>query len=254
MDSVFPTPAIGRFEAITSALSALVYIVVAIGALASAPRDIRARLFLVVALSSLVPYLTPTLLWWRGESAPFTKPLVVGLALSATVSSPALFHFMQTFPWRRPWIRAHGGWLTAAYLVPPWLVLGLAAAAPRDMDDLTPAFALTMLLVLLPLLTVVGIVLPFAGLFSLYNSWLAAKRLGVARVERPLLVILVGQLAGGIFAVLIVPLLRIVVTSGPWATLAIALLFAFGLLTPIAFAVSVWRYGVLRIDPASSPF
>jgi hypothetical protein len=106
---------------------------------------------------------------------------------------------------------------------------------------------------LLPVLTLVGIVLPFAGLFSLYNSWLAAKRLGIARLGRPLLVILVGQLAGGIFAILIVPLLRIVVTSGPWVTLAVALLFAFGLLTPLAFAISVWRYGVLRIDAASEP-
>jgi len=254
MNPVFPAPVVGPFEAATSAISAIIYIGVALAALAAAPRDPRVRLFLLLAAANIVPYLTPVLFWMHGEEAQFTKLLTLGLALSATIGGLALFHFMQTFPWRRPWIREHGRWLTAAYVVCPLVVTGLVVAAPAQLDEITPAFALTVFVIGLPALVLVGIVLPFAGLFSLYNSWLASKRFGVTAAQAPTLAILVSQLAGGVLAILIIPLLHFVLPVGPWITVAAGLVFAFGLLMPIAFAAAIWRYDVLQIDPRSAPF
>jgi membrane protein YdbS with pleckstrin-like domain len=60
--------------------------------------------------------------------------------------------------------------------------------------------------------------------------------------------ILVSQLAGGVLAILIIPLLHFVAPSGPWVTIAAALLFGFGLVMPIAFAAGVWKFHVLDLD------
>jgi membrane protein YdbS with pleckstrin-like domain len=60
-------------------------------------------------------------------------------------------------------------------------------------------------------------------------------------------------MAGGVLAILIVPLLRLVAPTGAWVTIAAALLFAFGLLMPIAFAAAVWKYRVLDLDPEGPP-
>jgi hypothetical protein len=183
----------------------------------------------------------------RGAEAQFTKPLTLSLFLSVVIGGIALFHFLQVFPWRRPWIRVHGSWLAAAYAVCPLVALGMMLAAPDRLDESTPAFALTILVVGMPLLVLVGVVLPFAGLLSIYASWLDAKRLGVRNAERPALAMLVSQLAGGILAIIIVPLLHIILPTGPWITIASTLLFAFGLLMPIAFAMAIWIDGVLNI-------
>ncbi len=249
MDALWPSLAIGRFEAITSALSALVYIVVGLAALAKAPGDSRVRLFGVLALTSIAPYLTPVLFWRDGDQAQFTKPLTLALVLATTVGGIALFHFMQIFPWRRPWIRGHRRWLVAAYIVCPALACALILTAPDRLDEITPAFALTLFVVGVPLLMLVGVVLPFAGLLSLFDSWRVAKRLDVRAAERPALAILVSQLAGGLLAIVVVPLLHFVLPPGPWTTIAAALLFGFGLLMPIAFAAAIWHENVLGLDP-----
>jgi hypothetical protein len=56
---------------------------------------------------------------------------------------------------------------------------------------------------------------------------------------------LISQLAGGVLTILIVPVLHLVAPPGPWVTIASALLFGFGLLMPIAFAIGVWKYRLL---------
>ena len=56
-------------------------------------------------------------------------------------------------------------------------------------------------------------------------------------------------MAGGVLTILIIPLLRLVAPTGPLVTMAAALLFAFGLLMPVAFAAGVWKYRVLELDP-----
>jgi len=113
----------------------------------------------------------------------------------------------------------------------------------------SPASALLMLFVLIPVIFVVGIVLPFAALLSLYKSWQEAKRGGRDGARVTTLTILISQLAGGVLTILIVPLLHFVAPAGPWALIAAVMLFGFGLLFPIAFSVGVWKYAlVLQAD------
>ena len=100
----------------------------------------------------------------------------------------------------------------------------------------------------LPTIFIVAIVLPFAGLLSIYYSILAARAAGLEQARQPLMGILVSQLAGGVLAILIIPLLHVVAPAGPWVTIAAALLFGFGLLMPIAFAAAVWKFRVLDLD------
>jgi len=64
---------------------------------------------------------------------------------------------------------------------------------------------------------------------------------------------LVSQLAGGVLTILVIPLLRLVAPRGPWVTIAAALLFAFGLLMPVAFAAAVWRYRMLDTPADALP-
>ena len=65
--------------------------------------------------------------------------------------------------------------------------------------------------------------------------------------------ILISQMAGGVLTILIIPLLHLVAPTGPWATIAGALLFAFGMLMPLAFAAGVWKYRVLDLDIDAAP-
>src|SRR6185369_7872710 len=109
-------------------------------------------------------------------------------AASFAVGSPALFHFTQLFPWRRPWIRAHGRWLMAGYVLLPiptafvaWVVGALLGAMQSDagaggLGAVSAGLAETfVLLCAIPVIFVVGVVLPFAGVMSLVKSWREAK-------------------------------------------------------------------------------
>jgi hypothetical protein len=108
--------------------------------------------------------------------------------------------------------------------------------------------AVILLVVLIPTIFVVGVVLPFGGLLSLYKSWQEAKRDGHDGARVTTMTILISQLAGGVLTILVVPLLHIAARAapaGPWVTIAAALLFGVGLLFPIAFAIGVWRYRLI---------
>ena len=95
--------------------------------------------------------------------------------------------------------------------------------------------------------------MPFAALWSLYKTWLAAKSAGVQSARVTTYWILISQMGGGVLAILIIPLLHVVAPTGPWVTIAAVLLYAFGLLMPIAFAAGVWKYRVLDLDPDAFP-
>jgi hypothetical protein len=110
-----------------------------------------------------------------------------------------------------------------------------------------------LLVVGLPVVILVTVVLPVAGLISLYRSWTDARRFDVAAARWPTLAILVSQAAGGILTIVVMPLLHLALPGGPWPTIAAALLFGFGLLMPIAFALAVWRFDTLGLDPDSLP-
>jgi hypothetical protein len=112
---------------------------------------------------------------------------------------------------------------------------------------------LVILLVGLPVLFVVGLVVPFGALMSIYKTWNETKATGPEAARITTFWILISQMAGGVLAILIIPLLSIVAPTGPWVTMAAALLYAFGLLMPIAFAAGVWKYRVLELDAEGPP-
>jgi hypothetical protein len=257
-------PTATTFEMVCAVASAMLYLLVGIAALARAPRDIRARLFFAIAFASAPAYLVTLLLWVRGSLSDVILPVIVVVGLALMMGSLALFHFTQVFPWRRPWIRTHGRWLTIGYLIVPIaLAIAVWALAP-----LFVAFGeieasgsggvgavsaglvegLALLVVVVPLFFVVGLVLPFAAVLSLYKTWLTAKAAGVEAARITTFWILISQLAGGVLTILIIPLLRTVAPAGPWVTIAAVLLFGCGLLMPLAFGAGVWKYRVLDLD------
>ena len=229
-------------------MSAAVYIVVALAAMTKAPHDSRVRVFQLVAATNVVQYLVAVWLWTQGAQAEFTKTLVLATTVDATVGTVTLFHFAQVFPWRRPWIREHLRWLVAAYALCPIAMGGLVLAAPAQLDEITPAFAIVALLIGLPGLALLTVVLPVAGLVSLYKSYLTSKQEHLDRARIAALGILVSQLFGGILAVLILPLLHVLLPTGPWLTLAAAIVFAFEIMMPVFFAAAIWRFDVLQVN------
>jgi hypothetical protein len=262
MDSLFQAPVATAFDAASSFVSAGAYLLVGVAALAYAPRDARARLFLAVAVASAAPYGITTLMWLRGTAAALSRPVVMVTALSLMMGSLALLHFTQVFPWRRPWIRAYAPWLLAGYGVIPiaaaivaWLArrVDFGAMTGEAAGGLDVVAALALLGIVMPAIFILGVVTPFAGLLSLYKSWLAAKAAGIDAARRTTLWMLISQMAGGVLTILIIPLLHLVAPSGPWVTIAAALLFGFGLLMPAAFAVGVWKLGVLDLDIDALP-
>lgn len=265
MDAVFPPVVATAFEVFSAIVSAALYLVVGIAALVRAPGDTRTRLFLAIAIASAAPYSVTVLLWARGPEAAFTTPVLLVVGLSLMIGSLALFHFSQVFPWRRPWIRSHWKWLFAGYLIVPpagavtsWMFRALtlgSAPGPGGLGAVSAGIseALVLLLVAVPVLFVVGLVAPFGAVFSLYKTWLTAKAAGVEAARVTTFWILISQMAGGVLTILIIPLLHLLAPTGPWVTVAAILLFAFGLLMPLAFAAGVWNYGVLDLDPGSPP-
>ena len=269
MDTLFARPVATGFEVFAAIVSAALYLIVGIAAVVRAPADVRAKVFLATAVASAAPYSVTALLWARGADATFTLGIVSIVGLSLMFGSLTLFHFTQVFPWRRPWIRAHWRWLLAGYLLVPFaLAFPIWVFGPfiREMAALSSSGsgglgavsagvweALVLLLLVLPAIFVVGLVLPFAALFSLYKSWVAAKAAAIEPARVTTFWILISQMAGGVLTILIIPLLHFVAPAGPWVTMAAALLFAFGLAMPLAFAAGVWKYRVLDLDPDGAP-
>jgi hypothetical protein len=268
MDSLLQAPAATAFDAVSALLSASVYLLVGLAAIARAPRDARTRVFLAVAAASAAPYGLTALIWRDGGHAVWSRPVIVTVAASLMLGSLALLHFCQVFPWRRPWIRRRWRWLWSGYATVV-LLIGLGASLVPAIDaadgalgsgglgavsaPIDAVFALAVLGVLIPGLFVLGVVVPFAGLLSLYKSWATARarELRAARISTWWM--LVSQMGGGVLTILIIPLLRLVAPRGPWVTIAAALLFGFSLLMPLAFAVGVFALGVLDLDPDVLP-
>jgi hypothetical protein len=98
------------------------------------------------------------------------------------------------------------------------------------------------ILLLLPLLFVVTLVLPFSGIMSLFKSWQEAKAAADVPARTTTFWMLMSQLAGGVLAVLVLPMLHFAGITRAWATLIALLTYAFGLLMPLAYGIAVWRY------------
>jgi hypothetical protein len=260
---VFSALSATAFDALSSLASAGIYVIVALAALAQAPRDTRVRVFVAVALCGIAPYWVTAQIWAVGWQSALTKRAIVFVALSLMVGSLALFHFSQVFPWRRPWIRMHATRLWAAYLV-IFVLVGLGAFLTPGLDHgaggfgaVSPGGGVLLFIVAIGIVMsfvfVLGIVVPLAGLLSLYKSFLAARDRGVEAARRTTWLMLVSQLGGGALTILVVPLMRLAAPSGPWVTMASALLFACAMLMPLAFALGVWRLRVLDLDIDALP-
>jgi len=261
MDTLLQPPVATAFDAASSFISALLYLIVAFAALAYAPRDSRVRVFLAIALASAAPYGITTLIYLRGSGAVLNLPVMAVTVFSLMIGSVALLHFTQVFPWRRPWIRTYGRWAPAAYAVVV-LVAAVVYSIARGIDvsgDVGTGSgglgawvgleaSLLLLALVIPAIFLLGVVVPFAGLLSLYKSWLRAKAENIRSARLTTFWMLVSQLAGGVLTILIIPLLRLVAPRGPWVTIAAAALFGVGLLMPLAFAAGIWKLGVLDLD------
>jgi len=260
MDTLLQPPVATAFDAASSFISALLYLIVAFAALAYAPRDSRVRVFLAIALASAAPYGITTLIYLRGSGAVLNLPVMAVTVFSLMIGSVALLHFTQVFPWRRPWIRTYGRWAPAAYAVVV-LVAAVVYSIARGIDvsgDVGTGSgglgawvgleaSLLLLALVIPAIFLLGVVVPFAGLLSLYKSWLRAKAENIRSARLTTFWMLVSQLAGGVLTILIIPLLRLVAPRGPWVTIAAAALFGVGLLMPLAFAAGIWKLGVLDL-------
>ena len=246
MDGILQPPSVTMFDAVASAISLMVYLDTALIVLARRPREAYARVFLVVALTTSVPYAVTFLQWWKGAGV-YTPPVIALMTAAFCIGSAALFHFTQVFPWRRPWIRAHGRWLVLAYAVPvipvapaAWILGTVLSALQSDagsggigaVGGLSEAL---ILLASLPPFLFIGVVLPLAGIVSLVKSWKEAKETSNEPARKTTFWMLISQLAGGVLAILVLPLLRLAGVPPLWSTIFAGFAYAFALIMPYAF-------------------
>jgi hypothetical protein len=246
MDGMLQPPSATAFDAVASGVSLLVYLGVALAAIARSPGDARARTFLAVAIASAVPYALSPLQWWKGSGA-YTAAVIALTASSFALGSVALFHFTQVFPRRRPFVAAHFAWVLAAYLLVPvpaavvaWVVGQLMTSVvdtgSGGLGAVLSIEATVLLLLIIPLIFVAGIVMPLAGVMSLFKSWQESGGDGRARDREATLWMLVSQLGGGVLAILVLPMLHRVGIGAPWSLVIAVLSYAVALLLPLAFA------------------
>lgn len=190
----------------------------------------------------------PAVAWLRGWNAAklpagATAAVMAGLAVGALL----LFHFTQVFPRRRPWIRTSGVQMPVAYVVTPLAVAALTIFAPASVADLRPAYILMAIVFGFPLVVLLAFVLPIAALVSLSRSHRELQASGAVRLKRVIELILLSQVAGGLLAVVFAPVVTVVAPDSAARLLLTGAIWALGLLTPIAFAVAVWRDEVLAM-------
>lgn len=252
-----PAPVFTTVDGVTQGTAALIYVAIGVATWLRAPRDIRTRVFLAFALANLVVFGIPTFWWLRGLSDPTKLPGAATAAVMAAlgIGTLLLFHFSQVFPGRRPWIRDSGAQMAIAYPVIPIAIVGLMRFMPDSMDKLTVPYILAALVFGFPLLVLLAFVLPVAGIVSLFRSYREVRESPHAYLKGPLEWILLSQIAGGTLAILFAPALAVLAPSIVGAQVAsllqsvlTVLVWALGLMTPIAFAIAVFRFNVLALD------
>ena len=263
-----PMPELTAFDVVTHLISALVYIAVGAAGLAQAPRDVRTRVFAALGMTHAVSFLIPAAAWFLGEKDPLAfnrVPLAVMLS-ALSVGALLMFHFSQVFPRRRPWIRESGMQLPIAYALTPIAVFLLVRWWPASEGSATPAFGLTFVVFGFPLMVLLGLVLPIASVVSLVRSLreasLHARRhdtadpfrpappeghVNTASARVPLSGILLSQLGGALLSIIVLAPLSALAPES-FAVVIVALTVSlFGLVTPLAYAAGIWKYGVLEI-------
>lgn len=252
MNSTTPiaVPTLTGLDALTQALAALCYIAIATAALVRAPHDIRTRVFFVFSLANVAAFAVPAFMWWKGVTDPASMPrvatalVVAGLGVAALL----LFHLTQVFPRRRPWIRTSGIQMAVAYALVPLIITGLVVFFPANPVEIQPGYVIGFLVFGFPLLVLLAIVLPVAAIVSLVRSYHEAEQADLQRARIPLAMILMGQIAGGALALVFAPVLTVLAPNSMAQSGLTLLMWLLGLLTPIAFALAVWKYDVLAIE------
>ena len=245
-----PAPVFTTVDGVTQGTAALIYVAVGVATWLRAPRDIRTRVFLAFALANLVVFGVPTFWWLRGLSDPTKLPGAATAAVMAAlgVGTLLLFHFSQVFPGRRPWIKGSGAQMAIAYPLIPVAIVGLMRFMPDSLDKLTVPYILALLVFGFPLLVLLAFVLPVAGIVSLFRSYREVRDSPHAYLKGPLEWILLSQIAGGTLAILFAPVLAVLAPNSVLQSVLTVLIWALGLLTPIAFALAVFRFNVLALD------
>lgn len=246
-----PAPSFTTLDGVMQSIAAGLYLLIGAAAWLRAKRDVRTRVFFALSLANLVVFGIPTFWWLRGMTDPRKLPTWSTAAIMAGLGVGALllFHLTQVFPQRRPWIRSSGIQMAAAYMLAPLAIGGLVLFAPANPGMLTGPYVLAVIVFGFPLLVLLGIVLPVAGVVSLLRSHRdALQHEALARLKRPLEWILVSQIGGGTLAILFAPVLATVAPNSVVLTVVTLLIWGLGLLTPLAFAAAVWKYGLLTLS------
>lgn len=246
-----PAPVFTFLDAVTQGIAAACYLAVGIAAWVRATHDIRTRVFLAFSIANVIVLGIPTVWWLRGATDPRKLPVVATAAIMAGLGVGALllFHFTQVFPRRRPWIKTSGIQMAIAYCLAPLAIAGLVQFAPASPEALTVPYVLSVILFGFPLLVLLGIVLPITAIVSLVRSHREVQQEGLGHLRRPLEWILVSQIAGGTLLIVFAPVLAVLAPNSATQSALTLVIWALGLLTPIAFAAAVWKYNVLAISP-----
>jgi hypothetical protein len=246
-----PAPVFTAVDGITQGVAGVCYLVIGAAAWLHAKADIRTRLFLAFSLANAVVFGLPTLWWLRGMSDPTKLPLAVLVAEMAALGLGALllFHFTQVFPRRRPWIKGAGAQMAIAYALVPAAMSGLVAFLPASAEAVTVPYVLAGIVFGFPLLVLLGLVLPIAAVMSLFRSHQDMQKQGLERLKRPLELILLSQVAGGTLTILFAPVLAVLAPTSVMRVVLTVVIWALGLLTPLAYAAAVWKFDVLALDP-----
>lgn len=248
--STLPAPVLTGLDAVTQGIAALCYLGVGLTAWLRARADARTQVFLALAVANVVALAIPGIAWATGVREPANLPRFAAAAMMAALGVGALllFHFTQVFPRKRPWIQAAGVQMSVAYLLTPIAIAALVRFAPADFAGLTPPYVALFLIFGFPLLVLLGFVLPVAAIVSLLRSYREAVHLGMS-IARPIAWILISQIAGGVLAVVFAPIIAVAASGTALVAVVKLIIWLLGLLTPLAFAAAVWRFGVLEIAP-----
>jgi hypothetical protein len=246
-----PAPTFTAVDGLTQGTAALVYVAIGAAAWLRAPRDIRTRVFCAFSIANFVVFGVPTFWWLRGFSDPTKLPPAATATVMAAlgVGTLLLFHFTQVFPRRRPWIRDSGAQMAIGYVLVPLVIAGLIRFLPESLDKLTAPYIIALIVFGFPLLVLLAFVLPVAGVVSLLRSYREFREGPLSILRRPLEWILLSQIAGGTLAILFAPVLAVLAPNSLLQSVLTVVIWALGLMTPIAFALAVFKFKVLDLNP-----
>jgi hypothetical protein len=246
-----PVPVFTAVDGITQGLAAILYIAIGAAAWLRARADVRTRIFLAFSIANFVVFGIPTFWWMRGMREPSELPVAAYAVDMAALGLGALllFHFTQVFPLRRPWIKSAGMQMTVAYTLAPLAIAGLVAFLPASFAAVTVPYVLALIVFGFPLIVLLGFVLPVAAIMSLVRSYQYLPKAGLERLRTPLQLFLLSQIAGGTLAFLFAPVLTVLAPNSLIRATMTVVVWAVSLLTPIAYALAIWRSGVLEVEP-----